>query len=360
MLKGPVIAMFIVLTAGTLVAIDRSWRWLLALRPAIGIAWFAALVLPWFIAIMTRSGDAFFADSVGGDLLSKLTGGQESHGAPPGYYFALFWATFWPGAALAGLAAPAVWAARREPGAKFLLAWLIPSWIVFEIVITKLPHYVLPLYPAIAILIAGIIESRMLARTRWLTAGTSWWFVLPVILGIIGIVGLIGIGHQFGLLAWIFAGAAAVLGLIAWRLYEVDGAEISLLRAVAASVVLSIALFGLVTPALDPLFPSVTLARVLRESACARPMAAAVGYHEPSLVFLAGTSTRLGDAAGAAEFLAGGECRFAFVEAREQRSFAEHAEAIGLRYSQGPRIEAYNFTIGRPATIAVYRSVPPL
>jgi len=36
---------------------------------------------------------------------------------------------------------------------------LVPSWIVFEAVITKLPHYVLPLYPAIAFLTAGAVES---------------------------------------------------------------------------------------------------------------------------------------------------------------------------------------------------------
>ena len=35
----------------------------------------------------------------------------------------------------------------------------MPSWIVFEAVITKLPHYVLPLYPAIAFLTAGAVES---------------------------------------------------------------------------------------------------------------------------------------------------------------------------------------------------------
>ena len=64
-------------------------------------------------------------------MLSKL-GAQESHGAPPGLYLLLFWVTFWPGAPLAALAAPAVWRARREPGAQFLLAWLMPSWIVFE------------------------------------------------------------------------------------------------------------------------------------------------------------------------------------------------------------------------------------
>ena len=116
------------------------------------------LVLPWFVAIVAKSGDSFFAQSIGEDMLAKVTSGQEAHGAPPGFYFLLFWVTFWPGSVLAGLAAPMVWKARREPGARFLLAWLIPSWLVFEAVMTKLPHYVLPLYPAIAILIAGILE----------------------------------------------------------------------------------------------------------------------------------------------------------------------------------------------------------
>ena len=141
-------------------------RWLSALRPVAGLAWFAALVLPWFLAIVMRAGDSFFAESIGQDLLAKVTSGQESHGAPPGYYLVLFWVTFWPGAMLAGLAAPAILAARREPGAKFLLAWMVPSWIVLELVVTKLPHYVLPLYPAIAILIAGIMDARMLSRAH--------------------------------------------------------------------------------------------------------------------------------------------------------------------------------------------------
>ena len=101
-------------------------------------------------------------------MLSKLAA-QESHGAPPGLYLLLFWVTFWPGAPLAGMAAPAVWRARREPGAQFLLAWLVPSWIVFELVLTKLPHYVLPLYPAIAILTVGALERRVLSRS-WLRA----------------------------------------------------------------------------------------------------------------------------------------------------------------------------------------------
>src|SRR6202030_3008991 len=93
-----------------------------------------------------------------------------------------------------------------------------------------------------------------------------------------------------------------------------------------------------------------------RESGCTHPVAASAGYDEPSLVFLAGTETRFTDASGAADFLRGGGCRFAFIETHQESAFAERAEAIGLRYERGPRVEALNFTKGRPITIAIFRS----
>ncbi len=360
LLKGPVNLMVIGLAIATLVIVDRSARWLLTLKPLIGVVWFVLLVLPWFVAIFLRAGEEFFASAVGQDLLGKVASGQESHGAPPGYYFVLFWLTFWPGAALAALATPAVFAARREPAVKFLLAWLVPSWIVFELVVTKLPHYVLPLYPAIAILIAGVIDARTLSRARWLTPGVISWFLLPVLAGLVGLTALIVIGRQFGLLVWPVIGLAVVMGFLAWRFYQTDGAEVSLLRAVTAGILIGIATFGLVVPSITQLFPSVTLARILRDSGCREPVAAAAGYQEPSLVFLAGTSTELIDAAGAAEFLRGGECRFAFIEARQEKNFSQRAEAIGLRYTAGPRVSAINIGTGSPITIAVYRSRGPL
>ncbi|MDE2379800.1 glycosyltransferase family 39 protein [Bradyrhizobium sp.] len=354
LLKGPLILMFAGLTVIALAIQDRDAAWLWRLRPVWGLMWVLVLVLPWFVAIVFRAGDQFFADSVGGDMLSKL-GAQESHGAPPGVYLLLFWVTFWPGAPLAAMAAPAVWRARREPGAQFLLAWLIPSWIVFEVVLTKLPHYVLPLYPAIAILTAGALERRVLSRS-WLTRGAAWWFAIPALGSIIAVVGAVMLTRQPAFAAWPFIAAALIFGLFAWWLYDDNHAERSLLNALVAALMLAFAVYGVVVPSLTPMFPSAEVARALRSVTCVGPKAAAAGYHEPSLVFMAGTSTLLTDGSGAADFLKQGSCRFALVEQRSERSFAARAEAIGLRYKVGARIDGYNFSQGRPISIAIYRS----
>src|SRR6478672_6362413 len=247
LLKGPLILMFVGLTIATLAILDRSATWLWRLRPLWGLMWTLVLVLPWFVAIFWRAGDTFFADSIGGDMLSKL-GAQESHGAPPGLYLLLFWVTFWPGAPLAGMAAPAVWRARREPGAQYLLAWLVPSWIVFELVITKLPHYVLPLYPAIAILIAGVVDHHALSRRLWLERGTVWWFLITVVIAVLAVTANVYFEGHLGLRAWPFLAGAVILAFGAWWLYGVDGAEHSLARAVVASILISIAVFGATFP----------------------------------------------------------------------------------------------------------------
>ena len=354
LLKGPLILLFAGLTIVALAILDRGAAWLWRLRPVWGLMWMLVLVLPWFIAIFWRAGDTFFTDSVGGDMLSKLAA-QESHGAPPGLYLLLFWVTFWPGAPLAAMAAPAVWRARHEPGVQYFLAWLLPSWIVFELVLTKLPHYVLPLYPAVAILTAAAVERRVLSRS-WLMWGSAWWFVIPALASIIAVVGAIMLTRQPAFLAWPFVAAALIFGLFAWWLYEDDRAERSLLNAVVAAMFLAFAIYGVVLPALTPLFPSAEIARALRKVACVGPKAAAAGFHEPSLVFMTGTSTLLTDGSGAADFLNQGTCRFALVEARSERNFAQRAEAIGLRYNVASRIEGFNISQGRTVSIAIFRS----
>jgi 4-amino-4-deoxy-L-arabinose transferase-like glycosyltransferase len=218
-----------------------------------------------------------------------------------------------------------------------------------------LPHYVLPLYPAIAILVAGVIEGKVLSRRRWLTRLTVWWFIVPILFSIVAIAGVIAFDQDLRLAAWPFLAAAIVCGLFAWRLNEDDGVEQSFMRSTAAAILAGVGIAGIILPSLAPAFPSAALAKVLSNSACPFPIAASSGYEEPSLVFLAGTPTRLTDPAGAADFLLRGGCRFAFIEDRQERNFALRAQAIGLRYKAGPRVEGYNISNGQRIVVAVSR-----
>jgi 4-amino-4-deoxy-L-arabinose transferase-like glycosyltransferase len=355
LLKGPLILMIVGIAAASLALVERSWRWLRVLRPGIGVVALLALVLPWFIAIVARTRGGFITESLGQDLLGKVAGGQESHGAPPGSYFLLFWVTFWPGSPLAAMAAPTIWRERRDPSTRFLLAWLVPSWLVFELVMTKLPHYVLPLYPAVAILIARAVERNALSSNPHLIRITVLWPLFAAGLPTLGVIGVMIFRHQLALLAWPFAAAAIIFGFLAWRLYDADGAERSLLRATVAAQLMSIAVLGAMVPLMRPLFPSTLLASTIAVD-CPHPQFASAGYHEPSLVFLFGTETLLTTGPGAADFLAEGNCRFAMIEAHQERAFVQRAEAIGLRYAPGPRVAAINYSAGRQIAISVFRS----
>jgi 4-amino-4-deoxy-L-arabinose transferase-like glycosyltransferase len=361
LLKGPLILMVVGLAAFALVLADRSGGWLMRLRPMVGVLWILLLVLPWFVAIMGRAGESFFQESVGQDLFSKIFKGQETHGAPPGYYLLLFWVTFWPAAPLAAVAAPAVWRHRREPIMRFLLAWMVPSWIVFELVVTKLPHYVLPLYPAIAILIGREIERRDLSTNPHLTRFTVMWPIFTAVIPAAAVWIVLYMRGQFAWLAWPFGAAGLILGFYAWRLYDVEGAERSFLRAVVGALCMIIAVLGVAIPLLRPVFPSAALAEIVGTVGCRNPVIAAAGFHEPSLVFLIGTRTRLVDGSSAAEALRGGDCRFAIVESRQERAFAQRAEQIGLRYRLGRRLEGgFNINGGRSVSFAIYQAEPPL
>jgi len=218
---------------------------------------------------------------------------------------------------------------------------------------------VLPLYPAIAILIALTIERRALSENPHLVRFNVMWPVFAAVLPAAVVIALIYMRGQFGWLAWPFVAASASFGFYAWRLYDVEGAERSFVRASIAALCMYIGAIGVVVPLMRPLFPSRGLTELIANSGCRNPVVASAGFHEPSLVFLAGTRTRLTDGASAAEILRQGDCRLAVIESRHDRAFAQRAERIGLRYSLRARLDnSFNINGGKPISFAIYRSEP--
>ncbi|MCB2079434.1 MAG: glycosyltransferase family 39 protein, partial [Novosphingobium sp.] len=142
LVKGPIWLMVVGLAIAAVSLLERSCSWIFRLRPLIGLICVLAAVVPWFVAIMIVSDGAFLKLSLGQDMLGKVASGQESHGAPPGTYLGAFLITSWPMVAPVLLSLGWIWRRRTALEVRFLLCWIVPSWIVFELVATKLPHYV--------------------------------------------------------------------------------------------------------------------------------------------------------------------------------------------------------------------------
>ncbi|MCA8927290.1 MAG: glycosyltransferase family 39 protein [Alphaproteobacteria bacterium] len=367
LVKGPVVVMIAGLTALTLALWHWRFAWLKALRPLWGLPLALAVIVPWFVAIHFATHGAFWDEAVGRDFLAKIDAGQERHGGPPGLYLLLVWVTFWPAAALLGFAGLGAWRGRMAPAVRFCLAWIVPSWLVFEAVATKLPHYVLPLYPALALL-AGymLVRAGQKPKRRWVAelVRAPVWIAVAVAAGL-GIAMFAGppfIGGDFNLAS---IAAAAGFGILAYALYRFAR------RAYAAPfplgvVVLAAGLaywssYSQVIPGLSQLWVSSRLAAAVADhtpAACGKPARlVSVGYGEPSLVFLAGTDTALVRTEEALPLLiANPDCTLVAVEERRWPAFQEQTQAVALETLA--TIDGLNYSKGKRVSIRLLRLAP--
>ncbi|MHB8528008.1 MAG: ArnT family glycosyltransferase [Caulobacteraceae bacterium] len=348
LIKGPIGPMVVVLALVFLCLWERKADWLRGLGWGWGLIVFFTVVGPWAMAVTVATDGTFWGQAVGGDLAPKLVGGQEGHGAPPGYYLLLAPILVFPATLLLPAGLLAGWRARAEPGVRFALCWLLPAWLVFELVPTKLVHYTLPLYVALAWLMARALGGPI-GRGARLT-GAALAVLAGAVLAAAGPAALVEL-HLPAPAPWALAAAilvataaAAGAGLLV-RLRPRVALAVSGLIAVAAHDVLAAGL----APRLSPLWLSDRAARGMsaagespREGG-AGPVAVA-GYEEPSLVFLLGADTELAGPEEAADAIAEGDP--AIVEAREDAAFrtalAENeaqarllGEVVGLDYSNG-------------------------
>lgn len=358
LVKGPMVPLFAGLAALVLALREGSARWLLDLRPRLGLVLTLLVVLPWFLAIAWKSGGAFFGEAVGHDMLGKVGTGAEKHWGPPGAYAVAFFATFWPGAAFAVLALPFAWARRREDAVALLIAWIVPMWLIFEAVPTKLPHYVLPLMPAVAILTVLALTRGSLDPRR---AGARWVAGLVVLIPAGLTIGLSlaawRLDHALPLAALPLLLASCALAAFSWSAFTRRAGEGALALGVAASVLLSGAVFGLTQPVLASLKVSPRLAALRDALPCGSPQVASLGYREPSLVFTIGTDlVMLNSGEEAAAFLRQGGCRLVLVEDRFAAAFA--AAQGGRTIAPAGRVDGFNINGGKPVGVSAYAALP--
>jgi 4-amino-4-deoxy-L-arabinose transferase-like glycosyltransferase len=349
MLKGPPGPLLALLTIAALAIADRDIGWLKQLRPLTGLLLTVLIAAPWLVAVESATGGHFVLDSVSHDLLPKLVGAQESHGAPPGYYVLLLTASFWPGSLFLVPALLRGWEQRHRAAERFLLAWLVPAWIFFEITPTKLPHYVLPLFPALALLAGGALSQGLASRlTRPARSADVIVKVLWVAVTVALAALLIALPPRFGGKVSPIAVAAApvLLGLAVLLLLSRGRRPVrtaGLVAATAAAFTVPAAVA--VAPRLDSLWLSRSAAELLARHP-PRPGEAvlSVGYSEPSLVFLLGTETRLITAAPSDQQLA--NAGLALVSDRYDSEFQQALMERGLAARRIDRVSGLDYSAG--------------
>ncbi|PHR61617.1 MAG: hypothetical protein COA43_02480 [Robiginitomaculum sp.] len=311
MIKGPILPMLIGLCLLSLVIWERSVHWLKPLTYWLGPVLFLVIVLPWAILIWQKTNGAFFTNAIIGDLTPKLKGGHERHGGAPGYYVLTTWLAFWPACLflLPGLSF-AIRAGRAKnieggfhknvaKSARFLLCWSVPFFIMLEIVPTKLPHYTLPIYPALTLMAgAGIMA---LSKVNLFPVSRRIGAFLFAIFSIALIVALLGAEAYYGdMPTWSFLVMAIVVVLVlfaAIRLWQ--GQSIPAFQAaLCATLFMSIYTYQFTLPNLHAMNIGKRVQIALRaENITAKDVQIySPQFTEPSLVYHLGTHILLGKA----------------------------------------------------------------
>jgi 4-amino-4-deoxy-L-arabinose transferase-like glycosyltransferase len=308
--KGPVaLALPLLGLGGALLFAPGAFRerrrlaGLLATSSALGLL----PVLAWGLLADAATNGRLLAAAIGTHVIGRALAPMEGHGsgllAGPLYYGVVLLAGFSPFT----LFLPSAWARVRSgsvsaSGARaILLGSSLAPFLLFAVVATKLPHYLLPAFPALALLAGDAAES---GERRGLVAGGV--LLAPVVTALLAALGFLVAAPPLAALrapaavAFVAISAETVLAAAFLRSGRSRLAAAALLAGTAAALAATV---GLGLPALEAWKPVPRLAADARRVVGKAP-AATFGFEEPSVFvyFGPGPVERLANEADAARW----------------------------------------------------------
>jgi 4-amino-4-deoxy-L-arabinose transferase-like glycosyltransferase len=255
------------------------------------------------------------------------------------------------------------WQQRRADAERFLIAWAVPFWIVLELVPTKLPNYLLPVFPALALITGAALvaasEQRFAAWRKLDRVVIALWTLAS--LGLAVVLALVPLRYGPGALG---GGAVAALVVLyfgqrvlrqAWRGFA---PALAIRATLMALLVLAIG-FEFVAPSLDALWLSRSAAALVASAGVPRDVPVAIaGDAEPSLVFLLGTKTKLVSADAAADYLATAPQARALIETRSETAFMAALAAHNLKPQAIGTVAGFNYSNGHFMRLTLYSGAP--
>jgi 4-amino-4-deoxy-L-arabinose transferase-like glycosyltransferase len=266
-------------------------------RIAVSLAIGAVIFLLWAIPVNIITNGEFFRVFVGRDIINRAFRPMESHGGNfllflPYYLLDIVigffpWTLHLPGA----FSAVSGGRVGGKYGRVYLLSWIIPCVVLMTLAATKLPHYIIFIWPALSLAVAGTISAAkknlLIPRDiAWLRRGV-WFFgpqalIMSLSLMIapffIPIPGLLWPGMASGLV---------LLGMTIAAVYYHRAGKFSLSAAVllGGMIVFHVPLLLGVFPAIESIKISPHIARDVNSTVEKDVPVATYQYSEPSLNF---------------------------------------------------------------------------
>ena len=207
----------------------------------------AIVAAPWFILCWLRNGSAFWDDFFWKQHVARFLTPSLEHVQPFWYYIPVLLAGLFPWTPLAALLAQRrLYSDRRV---LLLAAWVLYGLLFFSVARNKLPGYLLPLFPALAIVLAAALETAPV-KAWWFAACALLLVGLPTVAGILPDALLAGLSRShvvFAPAGLVFLAVAAVVWWLAWR----QKTEAALLSVALAAGIGAVYLKYSAFPALD-------------------------------------------------------------------------------------------------------------
>lgn len=174
--------------------LTEFWPATWSLRPLTGVTVVLLVAAPWYLWVGLRTDGEFLRVFFWEHNVSRATQAMEGHRGPFGlYYVGAILIGFFPWSVFAGLTA---WAAIRRvrsgesgaAGSLFAMCWVVLTVLLFSCAQTKLPSYVTPCYPALALLTGAAIREWTLGVSP---ISQRWWRASLLILGGVGLTWLV-------------------------------------------------------------------------------------------------------------------------------------------------------------------------
>lgn len=152
-----------------------------------GIVLMLGLVCAWGTPALLRTNGEFWKIGIGKHVLARSVASMEGHGASSPliyvallpFYFVSVFASFFPWS-LNLLPLIKRLRAQADRTDRYLVVGALIIFLIFSLVKTKLPHYTLPAFPLLALLLARHARALQLSRT-WAIATAATLFLVALV-----------------------------------------------------------------------------------------------------------------------------------------------------------------------------------